>query len=172
MPRSPASGQRSAATLEKLKAESRKVKSSSSKMNWPQRAQNSQRKTGVFSFPISAFCFFLCDLFLTISVFSFSPCQRSTPGTEKLDVVPHVIGSFGCHEPEKTTHLVADRVALLQRQDQTGMGLTLRLKTAIIGDIETIENPSFPRRKGEVVLILPLYHVRFVRGKNVQPSRP
>ena len=87
-------------------------------------------------------------------------------------MVLHFLGRLGRHEPEKTTHLVADRVALLLRQDQPGMGLTLRLKTAVVGDIETIEDPSFPRRKGEVVLILPLDHVRFVRGKQIQPSRP
>jgi hypothetical protein len=97
--------------------------------------------------------------------------RKSTPGAQKLDSVAHLLGRLGRHEPEKATHLIADRVALLLRQDQPGMGSALRLQTAIVGDIETIEDPSFPRRKGEVVRILPLDHLRFVRGKQVHAPR-
>jgi hypothetical protein len=102
----------------------------------------------------------------------FNPLPKTEGCLAEGEPVSHFLGRLGRHEPEQPAHLVADRVALLLRQDQPGMGWTLRLQTAIVGDIETIENPSFPRRKGDVVLVLPLDHVRFVRGKQVQPSRP
>ena len=62
----------------------------------------------------------------------------STPGAEKFDVIFHFLRGSGGDKAEQTAHLLAYRVALLLRQNQPRMRAHLRLKSAIVANIEAV----------------------------------